>query len=314
MSEMNETTIQIAPRLDSPDRSEAHSLETILASALKSKTNLQTPGDISTQAFWAADQFNLHRLAIFKQSSDAEPAAIVQHCSASLIAESYYIEKCGMYFAPKMCLLAENTQEKMLYSLFAADEATHFSWMTKFASADAIADYLHNPFIQMLNETLQHEDKTTLTYIVQVILEGWGISHYHTLMKNCRNATLKQVLENILKDEARHHGSGLLLFNEKQLGPYQLERILEILVSFFRLVQVGQQMVVAQIERVKGHLSREQKAQIFTELQCELETAKRIATLKALIRSAAYADVIIEKLERANSFNPFTPLQCASVN
>ncbi len=309
---MTEATIQIEPRLDSPDSGAAHLLNPILASALKSKTAFQTPGDLTSQAFWPAEQFRLNRVAIFQQSSDEEREKILRACSASLLAESYYIEKCGMYFAPKMCLLAETTQEKMLYSLFAADEATHFSWLAKFTAQDAIADCLHQPFIQLLSEILQHEDKTTLTYVVQVILEGWGIKHYNALMKGCHSAALKQVFENILKDEARHHGSGLLLFSEKRLLNPQLERLLEILMSFFRLVQVGQQGVVTQIERVKGHLSRAQRTQIFAELQCELETARQIATLKSLIREAAHAEVILEKLEREKAFVPFTPLQCAS--
>jgi hypothetical protein len=310
---MNEAKIQIGTGLDLPDLGDAPGLHAVLVSALKNKADFQPPQDIASQAFWAAEHFNLNRVVIFNQSSEEEQEEIVRRCSASLVAESYYIEKCGMYFAPKMCLLAGNTQEKMLYSLFAADEAAHFSWIAKFTSQEAVADYLHNPFIQLLNDILQHEDKTTLTYIVQVILEGWGITHYHTLMKSCRNLMLKQVFENILKDEARHHGSGLLLFNEKQLSLHQQQRLLEILISFFRMVQVGQQTVVRQVESVKGHLSQEQKAQIFTELQCESETTRRIATLKTLIRSAEYADVILEKLERAGSLKPFTPLQCAEV-
>ena len=309
---MSEATIQIETHLDSPDFGEAHNLDAILAAALKSKTAIQTTADTASQIYWPTAHFNLHQVGIFNESSEKDQQEILRDCNASLLAEAYYIEKCGMYFAPKMCLLAESPREKMLYSLFAADEAIHFSWLAKFTSPKAIADYLHNPFIQLLDKILQHEDKTTLTYIVQVILEGWGLNHYHRLLKNCQNAALKQVLENILKDEARHHGSGLVLFNEKRLSKNQLERLLDILINFFRMVQPGPQMVVAQIERVKGHLSSAQKTQIFAQLQCEAETARRLTTLKSLIGSAAYAEVILAGLESANSFNPFTPSHCAS--
>jgi rubrerythrin len=311
---MSEATIHIETHLDSPDSGEADGLDTILASALKNKSGLPSATNISPRIFWTAEHFNLNRVTVFNQASEDERRAMLQGCSASLLAEAYYIEKCGMYFAPKMCLLAESTREKMLYSLFAADEATHFNWIANFTPHEAVIDYLHNPFIRLLDEILRYEDRTTLTYIVQVILEGWGINHYNLLMKNCQDAALKQTLENILKDEARHHGSGLLLFNQRELSKEQHERILDILIQFFRMVQVGPQMAVAQIARIKGHLSNDQKRQIFAELDCEAETAGRIATLKSLIRNAAHAGSIIADLKRAGSFTAFTPSQCAAAN
>ncbi|MEW6129968.1 MAG: ferritin-like domain-containing protein [Acidobacteriota bacterium] len=310
---MAEAKIQIDTHLDAPVTEERESLNAILASALKNKANFQAVKEASEKSCWSASHFGLDQVALFNQSTDDERQEILQGCSANVLAEAYYIEKCGMYFAPKMSLLAESVEEKMLYNLFAADETMHFSWIAQFVNQKAIENYLHNPFIQMLAEILRREDKTTLTYIVQIILEGWGINHYNLLMKNCCDARLRQIFEQILKDEARHHGSGLILFNEKRLTAKHLETISEILIGFFRMVQVGPQMVVAQIEQIKGHLSTAQKTQIFNELSCEQETAKRIETLKSFIRAARYEEVIIERLERAKVFDPFTASACAMI-
>lgn len=308
---MSEANITIETRLDAPDLSAAHRLQPILASALKEIGSQQAPNKV--QAFWSAGHFHLDKVAIFNTASAEEQEAILQRCSQSLLAEAYYIEKCGMYFAPKMCLLAESSEEKMLYSLFAADEARHFHQIAAFVTPQAVSDYLHNPFIQLLDEILRYGNKTTLTYIVQVLLEGWGIRHYHALAANARDTQLKETLATILKDEARHHGSGLLLFNEKRLSEQQLAEIIEPLIHFFRMVQVGPQLIVAHLEEVMGHLSQAQRETIFAELDAEATTVSKLVLLKSLIQTAAYADDILTRLESAGALRAFSAAECAAI-
>src|SRR5262249_61466855 len=114
---------------------------------------------------------------------------------------------------------------------------------------------------QIFNRPEKKEDRTTLSYIVQVILEGWGISHYHALAKDCLDAGLTAVLENIIRDEGRHHASGLVLFKEHRHSPDNLKRLVDLLAEILLMVQAGPQMVVSQMVRGKRHLSRAQKAQ-----------------------------------------------------
>lgn len=310
---MSEKSIQIEVELDSHDLCEGHQLYAVLNSAIKSRSDLQIANTNQERVFWAAEHFDLDKVSIFRKANKAEQQRVLQECSRNILAESYYIEKCGMYFSAKMSLLAKNTQERMLYSMFASDEAVHFNWMTNFISREDVKDFLQNPFIQLIEELLQKEEPASLAYIVQVILEGWGIHHYQSLAKNCLDASLKKVFETILKDEARHHASGLILFNEQELSEQQIHHITEILVRFFRMVQTGPQMVVAQLEQVNGQLSMEEKVQVFAELSCESETAKKLSTLKSFIKAAAYADVILAKLEQGNSFKPFTAAECAAL-
>jgi hypothetical protein len=310
---MTEKRIQIAVELDSQDLREGHDLYAVLYSAIKSRGALPLSQAAEPRAFWDAGHFHLDRVSLFQQAGEAEQQRIVEACGRSLLGESYYIEKCGMYFSAKMSLLASHTQERMLYSMFAADEALHFNWLGNFVSPEEVKDLLRNPFIQLLEELLQQEQGATLAYIVQVILEGWGIHHYQALAKNCLDAGLKKVFERILQDEARHHASGLILFSEQQLTEAELDHLAAILVRFLRMVQSGPQMIVARIEEVKGRLTPEEKRQVFAELDCQTETAKKIATLKSLIKAAAYAEPILARLQHADAFRPFSPAECAAL-
>ncbi len=288
-------------------------LRAVLESALKSRSELQPSKGERSSDFWPAEHFGLDRVTLFRKSSTEERNEILKLCGRSVMAEAYFIEKFGMYFAAKMSLLSESDEERMLYSLFASDEALHFNWISSFVSEDSIADYARDPFIQFLDEVLQKEVRVTLSYIVQVILEGWGISHYRALIADCRDEELTRIFESILRDEARHHRSGVVLFNEQEPSTDEIEKIVGVLSHLFLMVQVGPQMVVSQIEMVKGRLSTEQKIRVFEELSCERESTKKIDLLKSLIRSANHAETILGELERSRSLRAYSALQCVVV-
>jgi rubrerythrin len=306
--------IQVVIRLDRPDLADGHDLYAVLHSALKSRSAAPGYDRPQVSSLWPASHFGLDRVSLFREASDEDRESILQSCSRALMAESYYIEKCGIYFASKMSLLAESTQEQMLYSLFASDEAVHFHWISNYCARSEVEGYLHNPFIEFLAELLEEESKPTLTYIVQVILEGWGISHYHGLAKDCNDAGLTRVFENVIRDEARHHGSGLILFDEQKLSSSQIKTITDILKRFFQMVQIGPQMVVSQIERCLGHLSKDQKIRTFEELRAQSDTAGKIENLKSLIGSAGQADAILTELERSRLLRPCTAYECAAAS
>jgi hypothetical protein len=339
MLSISSDKIEVETRLFAPDLPEGHGLYSVLASSLRSRPASQfdarrrTPRPVpssdsatpninehfETEAatdrpFWPASYFNLDQAPIYRNSNEAERRAILLGCSHSILAEAYYIEKCGMYFASKMCLLSESAQERMLYSLFAADEAVHFNWVSGFAPAESVKEFEDNPFIRLLDEVLRKEDRATLSYIVQVTLEGWGISHYHSLARNCLDAGLATMLENVIRDEGRHHAGGLALFNDRPPGADGLKRLADLLERLLAMVQAGPQMVVAQIERVKGRMSQAQKTLAFAELDCEGATLNKIKTIKSLIKTAAGADVILSELERKGSFRPHTSSECAAIS
>ncbi|MGI8504071.1 MAG: hypothetical protein ACR2LR_23495 [Hassallia sp.] len=81
---------------------------------------------------WDTTHFNLHNVKIFTDATADEQVEILQLCSCGLLEESYFIEKAGMGYMAKMVLLAETTEERMLYALFCADEASHFAQIRQF--------------------------------------------------------------------------------------------------------------------------------------------------------------------------------------
>ncbi len=143
---MSDTIIQIDASLESADRREGYELHSVLQSALKSRAVFEREHRNDSQIFWPAKHFNLDRVTIFRDASEAEREQILEGCCRDLLEEAYWIEKCGMYFAAKMSLMASSTEERMLYSLFAADEAVHFSWISGYVPAERVIASSGNPF------------------------------------------------------------------------------------------------------------------------------------------------------------------------
>ncbi|MGF1498013.1 MAG: ferritin-like domain-containing protein [Elainellaceae cyanobacterium] len=261
-------------------------------------------------AYWQASHFGLDRVTLFQNAGPAEQHAILAHANQNLLEEAYFIEQAGMGYMSRMALLADSIEERMLYTLFAAEETTHFVQLSPFLSTPPAAT--SGPFLRLLAELVESEDKSVLLFVIQVVLEGWGLTHYRQLAASCQDATLAHLLQSFLQDESRHHGTGVTLFNQTHVSPSSQAAIVEILAQFLQMVQVGPQGIVAAIAQVKGGLSYNQRLQIFEELNAPVQSGDRLRLLRTLMRGEG-ADRIIQALDEWGAFQPQTPAQCASV-
>ncbi len=304
--------------LNLPDIDREDKLNRILSSTLEQKlpkcfsseqdacTTKNPDKDIpNSLPFWDANYFNIDKVKIFQDSTPAEQSSILQLCNLGVLQEAYFIEKAGMGYMAKMILLAETTQERMLYGLFAADEVTHFSQISSFLPTPKVNN---SPFLNLLENVVESDDKTVLLFVLQVVLEGWGLTHYRSIASCCQNPQLKSILQGFLQDESRHHATGVTLFESKVLSKYSQD-IVEILAMFLQMVQVGPQSVVTAVEQVKGYLSKSDKINIFTQIDTEKHSGSRLKLLRNLI-SLPNTKSIVETLEIKGSFQPLKPSQC----
>ncbi|MEM9486602.1 MAG: ferritin-like domain-containing protein, partial [Cyanobacteria bacterium P01_F01_bin.116] len=225
--------------------------------------------------YWQANYFALDQVSIFQTASGIEQQQILQRLNQELLTESLYIEQAGVGYMAKMVLMAESTQERMLYSLFAADEATHLAQLRPYVSNESL-QYPTDPFLQLLADVVDCPDKAVLLFVLQVVLEGWGLTHYRKLAKGCGEASLTDLFQGFLQAEARHHGAGVTLFNQMTLSKNSQSEIMECLATFLQMVRVGPQRVVSAIAATKGHLSRSQRIQILQQLDTMAHSHQRL--------------------------------------
>lgn len=250
---------------------------------------------------WSSDLYGLDRLAEFQNLETEKQDKILEKMAISKLMEAYFIEKAGMSFAAKMSLCSESLNEQKLFSLFAAEEATHFHFLQTVLDGKGIDlnGNVEDPFIKLLNEVISTGERRALIFIIQVVLEGWGIDHYAGLERRCQHGQLKHQLKSILKDEAAHHGSGLSLFQISDLTKYEHEYICEMMVDFLKMVNCGPVGLVNICE--ENEFSFHSK--YHQEIQSRLETKRKLNLLKSLMNRAK-ANTIIEKLDKYSLFEP----------
>jgi hypothetical protein len=289
--------------LELPELGKSEPLANLVEAVIRRRRGAAAPPAVSTHAFWPAAFFGLDRARVFATAAPEAQAAILERCGRDLIEEAFYIEKSGVAFAAKMILLAESIDERKLYAMFGADEAAHLDGVGRYYGARA-AQPAANPFLALLAELIEDGDRVSLQLVIQVVLEGWGLTHYRAIRNSCTSDSLRAVFSSILFDEAAHHGSGVLLVGERRPSAASTERIIATMTRFLAMVQVGPLGVVGAVESVLGPLAALERQRLFDELDGERHSAERLCHLRQLMEKAPGVSDIVACLERAGSFQP----------
>lgn len=280
--------------------------ERILTSAL-TKNNLSifvNPDSL----FWDADYFGLNKVTYFKSATQQQQKEILKIANRDLLAEIYWVEQAGVGYMAKMVGLAESHEERLLYSLFSADEATHLATITYFLPE--IPVFLGDTFLTYMAEAIESDDKLFLMILVQVVLEGWGMSHYRSLAKYCLNSELAEVLHSFLDAEARHHALGVTqVQNSVDYSPESLTNLHSALTYFLQMVQIGPQRLLTAIEKVLGYFSISDKIQILTDLEAEKHSNLKLELLRSLMVGTV-PNSIMESLDKQGSFHAYSTVKC----
>ncbi|MCF8059900.1 MAG: ferritin-like domain-containing protein [Bacteriovoracaceae bacterium] len=262
-------------------------------------TGVSRPSE--ARSYWQAKSFDLENVTVFKNLSLEDQKEVLILCSQMRLEEAYYIEYAGMSYAAKMSLLAKTVEEQKLYSMFAAEEARHFNYINQFFTPVEGAPV--KPFIRLLNDAIAKGERMPLIFIIQVLLEGWGIDHYQKMSALCLDDTLKTYLSEIVNDEAAHHGSGVILFNEDELSALEFEFIINIVTHFLEDVRIGPDSLVSLLTTVSGTLSPADKKTLYLELDAHDETQRKLTLLKKMMEKVG-AKRIVKELESKNLFTP----------
>jgi hypothetical protein len=287
-------------------------LQPLLSSALRKASGQDAPVLGETLTCWDADFFGLNRTRLYRETDAATRQRILEGCCRNVLEEALFIEDAGMVYTARMSLLARTEQERVLYALFGADEATHHAWF-KEALGDALPEVTPNAFHRLLTRSILDQAPGALVFLIQVFLEGWGIQRYGELQRACVHDGLRAMLASVLRDEARHHGSGVLLVQERRLlaslDPASREALVETLHAFLEMVRVGPQGVLDAFERATGGLTRDQRVTLLEELDTVAHSGSRLQMLRQLMLREK-ADDVVEALDRTGVFTPLPAEMC----
>jgi len=312
----SEKSVPISLGLEMNDACSESDIARIVASHLSSRGRaMPERSEEGSAGIWDADYFGLDQVKIFNEGDANLKRAILESCSRTVLNEAYFIEKSGTAYCAKMILLAESTEVRQVYGLIAADEASHLQWIRPWVSEqDRVSP--DGAMLRFLSDLIEVCDANTLAYLVQVILEGWGLHHYQSLYLSCRDPLLRQRLQAIHKDEALHHHTGEVVFDSSRLNAGQSALVRESLGAYCEMVRVGPQAVVAAVDRAVGGLSKKDRVQVFAELDCQGTSQQKLDLLRRLMLGGGDPggrSRFVAELEENGRFTPYSPQVAASI-
>lgn len=252
----------------------------------------------SDTIYWSAQSLGLDAVAAFREADAGLQNLILQEASYSLLREAFAIERAGMAFASKMVLLSDDLESRILYSQFAAQEAAHYQAIAAHIPHEP-TDLDQDPFLALLKDSIETCDRMTLTLIIQVFLEGWGLLHYKKLAKDCLSPALTEEFKQILQDEANHHGSGVALFDAALMSDGQRADALRILRQLLAMVAAGPFTLASILHR---HLNPSfSPLDYYAELGHEQETTLKLQQLRRILLVGG-AEIFVDILDQEDAF------------
>jgi|GEM_PF-2856225 len=255
--------------------------------------------------YWNAERFGLQYSTLYKSLSEQDQRKILELLSHWNLSLSYYIETSGGLYSAKMLELSENKNERAFYSIFAHDELVHQQLFTPFMQGPVENNIDFHPLLRPLGQAILGQSKAVLIYIVQVLLEGFGLAHYQALKEDCRSETLKNTFGKILADEARHHGAGLVMRDQQILTSEDKQELTTLASQFIRALQDADWIRKA-MTQVLGPLSSDQNHLIEKEINRPQVLEARRQKLAHLIKSSLPEEVYLN-LERSRVFDHSAP-------
>ena len=289
-SEHTLDTLHLAPE---------HPLARVLEAALGAQ-GVETKPNGSPKICWGAERYGLQKSTAFNRLGADGQSALLLRLTELNLSLSYFIEKSGHHFAAKMILTSETSEEKTLYALFGSEEATHLRmfrnemWFTPTA-----ATHFH-PLLPVLSDVISEGSHDALVFVIQVLLEGFGIGHYSALRETCVDPDLRASLTRILRDEARHHGAGLVLAKASPMRAETADQIFEYSRRFIRSLETAH-WIPGAFAAADRPLTRDETKTLFGELDFGATLAGRMRRLEEMFHKANYHSVF-ERLETDGVF------------
>ncbi len=285
---------------------EEHGVRRLVASGLE-RRGRTVPRRSEAKVHWDASFFGLDRVEAFFSAAACAQQRILERCGRMLLEEAFFIERAGVAFASKMVLLSQSIDERQLYGLFTADEASHFALISAFVPEPHLEGFRENGFLLLLDELIAEGGRAELQLLIQVVLEGWGLSHYRALRDGCHTPALKDAFNTILSDEAAHHGSGVLLTQDAELSQASRAFVLHALERMLSFVRCGPQGVLSILQAELGGFDRAERLATLLRLSSERESEERLRRLESLMLKSPASRVLVPTLRERGAFTPLSP-------
>ena len=270
----------------------------LLVENLFNKHCLNISQNQRSKYFWDSNHYGLNKVKFFGDCKDDLKELILTQLTDFFLNESYYIEQAGISYAAKMCLLADNIDEKSLYASIAFDEACHLHSIKPFLNSNNSyqQSLKGNSFLCFIAKIMQQESAPVCQAILQLCIEGHGMGYYAWLKSNCLDANFKKVLTKIIHDESSHHGSGVIFTTQNNFTPQEINSLEYHIETFSQFLNCTTFPLLKILEYNCNGLTDAQRKEVLLQLEVEKINQDKMTSVMKLLRIGKLENKISKNL------------------
>ncbi len=227
----------------------AHQLDARMSAVLlgpgDGSENLQSLYYKGTRSQWSindfdwSDEFDLanplqmHDLTIplahtpiWIRMDEKDRSAVRQHLQAWHVSQILHGERASMLCASKIMLASEDPAEKSCAALQAADEARHIEVYTRMLGKIGPEVTISPSLDRLLYNIIEDNEPGIVSLGLQIMVEGLALAFFKNLAAYSQNPLVRNVVELVIRDEARHFAAGQMSLGKlhQQLTEAELRR------------------------------------------------------------------------------------------
>jgi rubrerythrin len=260
--------------------------------------NRHTAGKVKS-VIWDEDFFQLKTSTIWKGLTLDDRKTILISLGEKILQEAYFIECSGMAHAGKMNLTAKTKEEREFFCFVAEEEAKHLRMVENLASFNTSLENIPS-FAMLIGEIIQEASKPSLLLLIQILLEGWGLNYYKSLVKTAKDENVAAAFKAILKDEIRHHSAGVILFSahlkQNEIKETEAEEFLGYLERIAFMVKIGPYNAAEECFKRSPHKNKEDLKNFLMETDAVSITSGKMELLGQLL-SKSLPDDLLEQIQ-----------------
>ncbi len=248
----------------------------------------------ATDVFWGPEIHGLEATSWWQDLKNEQRQIFLKSWQIVPLREAFHIERAGMTYSARMSLRARSFEEQSFFNLMAAEECAHFHALSPWFDPTWEPSKLGG-FESLILEIIENTGRVESLLLIQVILEGWGLQHYKDLAGATRDPSLCEIFQRILKDEARHHAGGLMLFRPERTK-LSRETVRPFIDKLLEFVRIGPWSLLESTMAAGARFSTQEGVTFLTDLRAQEKTAMKIKRLKNLLEKAFDGDLESQKL------------------
>jgi rubrerythrin len=238
------------------------------------------------EPIWHADFFHVKNSLIWHSLPAEIQNSILLNLGHKIFQEAYFIECAGMSYAAKMNLAAKSKEEREFFCFVGEEEARHLRLIEALGGFSISLENIPS-FALLIGEIIHEAHRPSHLLLIQILLEGWGLSYYKNLSKFSKDEAVSQVFKQIIKDEIRHHSGGVLLFSQvketSEFSDGDQSEFFAFLERIAFMVKIGPWNLCDQVFKHLAHPTKNQLETFLVECEAVDKTAEKMQLLEQLL-------------------------------